>query len=215
MLNSNRGRIRSSAHKEGISSYNSNYLDITSEELPVSSSFKKSRSTINDNPSYLTVEETVTMGKFVQSNHGVMDAYMGGNPTASDVNLLIQTEDENRAKLFAQYHDAFLNNLNPIPYAESQVDTNPFGPFNYPSDVNGYGMLGGYNTSNMYPSFANLARRNTSYNIPENKIVETQASMTPFYSNDTHHRLVNQTPSKSQATMKKALRSFIKENNLS
>lgn len=150
MGHSNRGRLRSSAQKAGTSVYNNDHSYIPLEEIPI-------------------------MQKFVDSSNNVIDTYYGGNPTASDVNLLLQTEDEIRAKQFSQLHDAFMNRLNPIPYAESQVDTNPFGPYNYPTDVNGYGYLGGYNTSNQYPIYDSQARRNPAYTIPENRIVETQA----------------------------------------
>lgn len=189
MSHSNRNRIRSSAQKAG----NDNY---------------------NDSNNYLTISEIPIMNAFVDSSNNVIDTYYGGNPTASDVNLLLQTEDENRAKLMAEYYNAYLNKLNPIPYAETQVDTNPFGPFNYPSDGNGYGYLGGYNAPNSYPLYDSMARRNPGYTVPENTQVVTSA---PFAANaslatDAHFALIPQT--RVASSVKRALRSYIKENNL-
>jgi len=227
MSHNNRGRLRSSAQKAGMSAYN------------------------NDNQ-YLLIEEIPVMQAFVDSSNNVIDTYYGGNPTASDVNLLLQTEDEVRAKQFSQIHDAYLNRLNPVPYAERQVDTNPFGPYNYPTDANGYGFLGGYNGSNKYPLYSSMAKRNPGYTTPENRDVVTQmngyakpesyppvastpsagaarmAAMehsggvpevmhratTPFYSNDTHHRLVPKANSKFDAATRRALSSYVKQNGL-
>jgi len=192
MGHGNRGRMRSSAQKAGMSAYN------------------------NDNQ-YLLMEEIPVMQAFVDSSNNVIDTYYGGNPTASDVNLLLQTEDEIRAKLFAEYHNAYTNRLNPVPYAERQVDTNPFGPYNYPSDGNGYGYLGGYNASNSYPIYDSLARRNPNYTIPENKVVETDppaASSSPFYTNDVHRQLVPKAGAKFDSGARKALKQYIKQNGL-
>jgi len=213
MGHSNRGRLRSAAQKAGMSAYNNDSQYVLLEELPV-------------------------MQKFVDSSNNVIDTYYGGNPTASDVNLLLQTEDEVRAKLFAEYHNAYTNRLNPIPYAERQVDTNPFGPYNYPSDSNGYGILGGYNAANSYPSYDSMSKRNPGYTVPTNVQVQTSApragaaaeariaamersggvpevmqrASTPFYSEDMHHRLLPRAMSKYDANTKKALRAYVKQN---
>lgn len=184
MGHGNRGRIRSSAQKAGMSAY-------------------------NENSQYLRLDEIPIMQAFVPSSDNVIDTYYGGSPTSSDANIQIQVEDEERAMRLSIIHNAFLNRLNPIPYAETQVDTNPFGPYNYPSDANGYGRLGGYNSSDMYPLYDFLARRNPNYTIPENGVVETQASAasSPYYSNDMHQRLV---PRAGSSNTRKALRQYIK-----
>lgn len=163
MAYNNRGRQRSSAQRAGMSA-------------------------AGEQSNYLTLEQIPQAQRFVDSNYNVIDTYYGGNPTLSDVNLLLQTEDEIRAFEMAKVHNAYTNRLNPVIYAETQVDTNPFAPFNYPSNANGYGRLGGYDGPGTRPIYEN--ERNSS------KISMTCKA------------------GKCGSQVRKAIRQYIKDNNI-